>query len=159
LSFQISLGTVPHVSVLSSLLAATYSEVVVTKKILIIDDHPNIRRLVREFIERQTGLEVCGEAVDGLDGLQKASSLDPDLIILDFQMPKMNGLEAARLLTQILPSVPIILFTMHIAILPVAALAGAGIKAVVSKMDSLDILADHALRLLALDNAPIQLLE
>ncbi len=130
-----------------------------TKKILIIDDHPNIRRLVREFIERQTGLEVCGEAVDGLDGLQKASSLDPDLIILDFQMPKMNGLEAARVLTQILPSVPIILFTTHIAILPVAALAGAGIKAVVSKMDSLDILADHALRLLALDNAPIQVLE
>lgn len=144
---------------LSSLLAATYSEVVVTKKILIIDDHPNIRRLVREFIERQTGLEVCGEAVDGLDGLQKASSLDPDLIILDFQMPKMNGLEAARVLTQILPSVPIILFTMHIAILPAAALAGAGIKAVVSKMDSLDLLADHALRLLALGNAPIQVLE
>jgi DNA-binding NarL/FixJ family response regulator len=119
------------------------------KKILIVDDQPQIRRLVREFFERQTGLEVCGEAVDGLDGLQKASSLDPDLVILDFQMPRMNGLEAARVLKQILPSVPIILFTMHNAIVPMAALASAGINVVVSKTDSLDVLASQALRLLA----------
>ncbi len=140
-------------------MAVTSPRQQLAKKILIIDDHPQIRRLVREFFERQTGLEVCGEAVDGLDGLQKASSLDPDLIILDFQMPRMNGLEASRVLTQILPSVPIILFTMHNALLPAAAVTNAGIKAVVSKMESLDILADHALRLLALGNTATQGLE
>jgi DNA-binding NtrC family response regulator len=43
---------------------------------------------------------VCGEAVDGLDAIQKASSLNPDLIVLDFQMPRMNGLEAARVLNR-----------------------------------------------------------
>jgi len=68
----------------------------------------------------------------------------------------MNGLEAARVLTQILPSVPIILFTMHNALLPAAAVTNAGIKAVVSKMESLDVLADHAVRLLASGNTATQ---
>ena len=81
--------------------------------------------------------------------LQQAIALNPDLIILDFQMPRMNGLEAGRVLGQVLPTVPIILFTMHNATIPASSVAGVGIKAVVSKFDSLGVLANHAYRLLA----------
>ena len=83
------------------------------RKILVVDDHPKIRRVLRGFVHLQEDCEVCGEAVDGLDAIDKAMSLKPDLIILDFKMPRLNGLEAARVLSAALPSVPIVLFTMH----------------------------------------------
>jgi PleD family two-component response regulator len=69
------------------------------KCILIVDDHEHTRKLIRSFLEHLDGF-VCGEAVDGLDAIQKAASLNPDLIVLDFQMPRMNGLEGARVLNQ-----------------------------------------------------------
>ena len=62
--------------------------------------HSSRRRLTRlatrHFLESQTGFEVCGEAIDGIDALEKASHLNPDLIILDIAMPRMNGLQTAR---------------------------------------------------------------
>jgi two-component system, OmpR family, response regulator MprA len=118
------------------------------KCILIADDHEHTRKLIRSFLESLDGC-VCGEAVDGLDALQKAASLNPDLIVLDFQMPRMNGLEAARVLNQMLPAVPIILFTMHKDVLRAADMTALGITVVMSKMDGLDLLGSHALRLLA----------
>jgi DNA-binding NarL/FixJ family response regulator len=57
--------------------------------------------------------EVCGEASDGMDGIEKAKELRPDLILLDLSMPRMDGAKAASLLKRIMPSVPIILFTMY----------------------------------------------
>jgi len=102
------------------------------KSILIVDDHERTRKLVRSFLESLDGF-VCGEAVDGLDAIQRAASQDPDLIVLDFQMPRMNGLEAAHVLNQMLPAVPIILFTMHNDVLQPADIAALGMKAVVSK--------------------------
>jgi two-component system response regulator MprA len=118
------------------------------KCILIVDDHEHARKLIRGFLESLDGL-VCSEAVDGLDAVEKAASLNPDLIVLDFQMPRMNGLEAARVLNQILRDVSIILFTMHKDVLRPADLAALGIEAVLSKTDSLDVLASHVQRLLA----------
>jgi CheY-like chemotaxis protein len=118
------------------------------KCILLVDDHENTRKLIRRFLESLGGF-VCGEAVDGLDAIQKAASLTPDLIVLDFQMPRMNGLEAARVLNQMLPTVPIILFTMHKDVLRVTDMAKLGIKVVMSKTDGLDLLSTHAQRLLA----------
>ena len=120
------------------------------KCILIVDDHEHTRKLIRNFLEGLDGF-VCGEAVDGLDALQKVASLNPDLMVLDFQMPRMNGLEAARvlMLNQMLPTVPIILFTIHKDVLRPADMAALGIKVVMSKMDGLDVLGAHAKRLLA----------
>jgi CheY-like chemotaxis protein len=92
--------------------------------------------------------EICWKAVDGLDAIEKAKTLNPDLIILDLSMPHMNGLEAARVLKNMLPSVPIILFTLHKAALVASDIANSGINSVLSKSDHLDILADHARRLL-----------
>jgi DNA-binding NarL/FixJ family response regulator len=80
---------------------------------LIVDDHANIRKVMRDFLENETSFKVCGEAVDGYDAIQKAKDLNPDLIILDFSMPKMNGIEAARVLKKILPQTPIVMLTSH----------------------------------------------
>ena len=66
--------------------------VTVTKYILLVDDSKLIRLATRHFLESHTGFVVCGEAVDGIDALEKASHLNPDLIILDIAMPRMSGL-------------------------------------------------------------------
>lgn len=83
------------------------------KKILIVDDCEAVRAAVRYRLETQDGLEVCGEAVDGSDAIEKAKQLKPDLILLDLNMPKMNGAAAASILKKLHPHVPIILFTMY----------------------------------------------
>jgi DNA-binding NarL/FixJ family response regulator len=134
--------------VLSSVLAVT-SEVAVPKNILIVDDHAYIRKTIRDCLESQTGFNVCGEAVDGLDAIQKAASLNPDLIILDLKMPRMNGLDAARILKQILPSAPIILFALNADTVRPSEVTDLGIRAVLSKTDDLGLLTSHVHRLLA----------
>ena len=88
-------------------------ESLVPKFILIVDDSAVIRRAIRSFLQSRPGFEVCGEAADGIEALAKAEELKPDLIVLDFSMPKMNGLEAAAALQKIMPKVPIILYTFH----------------------------------------------
>jgi DNA-binding NarL/FixJ family response regulator len=106
--------------------------------ILIVDDDPNIRKHTRNFLERETSYSVCGEAVDGLDAIEKARELNPDLIILDMSMPRMNGLQAARILRRMLSDVPIILFTLHAGAIVFSEAQVAGVSAVVSKADGLD---------------------
>src|ERR1700716_1503862 len=83
------------------------------KCILIADDSKTIRTLIRAFIENRAGFQVCGEAVDGADAIEKAKELKPDLIILDLAMPRMNGAAAASVLKRRMPKIPIILFTMY----------------------------------------------
>ena len=63
--------------------------------ILIADDNQNIRYLLRVYIESQTPFKVCGEAVNGTDTIEKAQQLLPELVMLDFSMPLMTGIEAA----------------------------------------------------------------
>ena len=104
--------------------------------ILIVDDNSMIRRTIRRQIEL-AGLEVCGEAVDGLDAIEKAQALNPDLIIMDLSMPRMNGLDAANELMRICPSVPILLNTMHAEVLRGQRQLPKGIKEVVAKTENL----------------------
>jgi NarL family two-component system response regulator LiaR len=107
------------------------------KRILVVDDHPKIRKVLRGFVHLQNDREVCGEAEDGVDAIDKAMELKPDLIILDFKMPRLNGLEAARVLSAALPAVPIVLFTMHKELLQNVGVKELGIRAVVSKTNGL----------------------
>jgi DNA-binding NarL/FixJ family response regulator len=65
------------------------------------------------FLESQLDLEVCGKAVDGIDAIEKARALKPDLVVLDLAMPRMNGLEAASQLKAMMPQLPIVLFTIY----------------------------------------------
>lgn len=83
------------------------------KKILIVDDSEAVRAAVRFRLESQDGLQVCGEAVDGTDAIEKTKLLQPDLILLDLNMPRMNGAAAASILKKLHPQVPIILFTLY----------------------------------------------
>lgn len=118
--------------------------------ILIVDDNPTIRQAIRLGFERRNGFEVCGEAVDGRDGIDKARQLKSDLVILDFSMPEMNGLEAAAVLNKEMPSVPLILFTMHAGKLVDSEARLAGISAVVSKDQGSEGLVIQAFSLLGL---------
>ena len=83
------------------------------KRILLVDDSATVRGVVRPLFDSHPNFEVCGEAEHGREAVEKATSLRPDLIVLDLSMPVMNGLEAAPLLIKILPNVWLILFTAH----------------------------------------------
>ena len=105
------------------------------RRILIVDHDAHDRKMTRCFLESETTCEVCGEAVNGLDAIAKAGRLKPDLILLDYSMPVMNGIEAGALLHTMLPEVPVILFAgQHSYALESAAIS-AGIRAVVPKTD------------------------
>jgi DNA-binding NarL/FixJ family response regulator len=109
-------------------------------RILLVDDHAAVRLFLRRALGAQSGFEVCGEAVDGRDGIEKARQLKPDLIVLDLSMPVMNGFEAARTLQALMPAVPIVLYTSYeYATLAQEAL-NVGISAVVSKTEPLEAL-------------------
>ena len=103
--------------------------------ILLVDDNDLVRKIARMFIETQTDLEICGEAVDGSDAIEKAQQLQPDLILLDLAMPNMNGAEAAPIIKRLLPKVPIVLFTLYKEQIGSALFAKLGIDAVFSKPD------------------------
>jgi two-component system, NarL family, response regulator NreC len=83
------------------------------RRILIVDDNTIIRRSIRYCIEQNTDWEVCGEAENGRLAVEQFQQLQPDLVILDWQMPVMNGLEAAREIHRIAPSTTMLMLTLH----------------------------------------------
>ena len=109
------------------------------KCVLLVDDSVLVRGITRKFLQNQTGLEVCGEAADGVDALEKARDLKPDLIVLDLSMPRMNGLKAARELRAMMARVPIILFTLYADEVRPEDATAAGVNAIVSKEDLLGL--------------------
>ncbi|MBS1850892.1 MAG: response regulator transcription factor [Acidobacteria bacterium] len=82
-------------------------------RILIADDHEIVRRGMRSLLEAHNGWEVCGEAVDGREAVEKAHALQPDVAILDIGMPNLNGLDAARQILSSSPDMRIVILTMH----------------------------------------------
>ena len=84
-------------------------------RILVVDDSQAMRRGLRHLLERHPHWWVCGEASDGREAVQKAQQVDPDVIVLDFQMPEMNGLDAAKTIRQRSPRVPILMVSMHMS--------------------------------------------
>jgi DNA-binding NarL/FixJ family response regulator len=104
------------------------------KCILIADDNDIVRTIIRFFLETK-GFEICGEAADGVDAIEKASQLKPDLIVLDVAMPRMNGVEAASVLKGMMPDVPIVWFTMYKELMGHSLTAAVGVDAVLSKPD------------------------
>jgi DNA-binding NarL/FixJ family response regulator len=96
-------------------------------RILIADDNPLVRYGIRVFVESHGGWMVCGEAADGIETVEKAVSLKPDLVLLDISMPNLDGIEAAAELRENLPGLGIIIVTLHdsIDLAGVASRAGA----------------------------------
>ena len=101
--------------------------------ILIADDSATARKAIRAYLT-QRNFEVCGEAIDGVDALEKATELEPALIVLDLRMPRMNGVEVASVLRRRMPNVRIVLLTMYDEVLAYKSLLSAiGIDAIISK--------------------------
>ena len=117
--------------------------------ILIVDDNPNIRYLLRVFIESQTPFKICGEASHGTEGIEKARVLQPDLVLLDLAMPVLNGVEAAAVLRGMMPRTKLVLFSMHFDNIPKSLSAVIGVDLTLSKSDGITKLGDHLKALLA----------
>ncbi|HEY1270771.1 MAG TPA: response regulator transcription factor [Terriglobales bacterium] len=118
------------------------------KSVLVADDHPTVRRLIRTAFEKRPDFVVCGEAGDGQEAIEKAETLRPDLVVLDLSMPGMNGLAVARHLKQSSPSTTVIVFSDYLDVLAEGGRDFAGIAAVVSKSQPLSVLIDEARHLL-----------
>jgi DNA-binding NarL/FixJ family response regulator len=82
-------------------------------RVLVADDNMLMREQIRTIIESDTELEVCAEAVNGLDAVEKAEESRPDVAIIDLQMPVMDGLKATRRIKKLMPFLPILLFTLY----------------------------------------------
>ena len=82
-------------------------------RILIADDDVSIRCLLRRLLEEHSDWQVCGEAANGHDAVLRVEDLDPDVVILDLAMPKMNGFQAAREISARFPRVPMLLLTVQ----------------------------------------------
>ncbi len=107
------------------------------RTILVVDDSPFERTVIRSAVEGLTQFRVCGEASDGVEGIKKALELKPDLIIMDLAMPQMTGAEAAMVLRNAMPKVPIVLFTLYAEQLRGAISPGFGVTKILSKADGL----------------------
>lgn len=104
-------------------------------RILIVDDSAIIRHTIRACIEHNTDWEVCGEAENGKVAVEKVRQLRPDVVTLDWQMPVMNGLEAAREISRLAPRPTMLMITLHENMLSAREAQAAGIQEILSKTD------------------------
>src|SRR5580692_164670 len=121
-----------------------------SKRILVADDSDTVRRVVRSYLIQQD-FDVCGEAVDGEDVIEKARKLKPDLVLLDVAMPRTNGIVVASVLKDMMPNVRIVLFTMYSeAVTRAFPHKGLAVDAVIAKSDGMSRLAECVQSLLRL---------
>ena len=112
--------------------------------VLIVDDNAFIRTALYEFFEREPDFKVCGMAENGREAIEEASRLHPDLIVLDLAMPVMNGLDAARALRCLMPTIPLILYSAFEDKLSEQVARLIGISEQVSKSDRVSVLIEKA---------------
>jgi len=122
------------------------------KTVLIADDSKLLRDIVKDSLNMWAGIDDFEEAADGKEAIERAMEHKPDLIILDLEMPNMNGLEAARILKSVAPEVPLVLFSTHD--LPGGRASQFGFASVVTKDQGFHRLADCVLSLLHRDTGP-----
>jgi DNA-binding NarL/FixJ family response regulator len=102
-------------------------------RIFLADDNPTLRRLLRGLIEAHPGWQICGEATDGLEAVTKSIDLAPDLLVVDFAMPSLNGLQIGEKILSVYPRLPIVLHTVHLFPAMTDEARKAGIREVVGK--------------------------
>lgn len=105
-------------------------------KILIVDDSAPVRLALCSIINAQNGLHVCGEACNGAEAISEASILRPDVVVLDFAMPVMNGINAATHIKKSLPGTHLVMFTAHPTGIVEELARSEGIEAFIGKGDS-----------------------
>ena len=104
-------------------------------RILVVDDSKLMRRCLRTLLEQQDSWRVCSEAANGREAVERAQQTAPDVIVLDFQMPEMNGLDAAKEIRRRSPDVPILMVTLHMSHQLAEQAKRAGIRGACDKGD------------------------
>lgn len=104
-------------------------------RILIVDDNPAVRRYLRAILEQQESWKVCGEARTGAEALHEVLEARPDLIVLDYQMPDLNGVDVARQIAGMFPKIPILMVTLHLSTQLSEAAREAGVRGACAKQD------------------------
>lgn len=104
-------------------------------RFLIVDDSELVRQGLRTVLQANPDWEIAGEAADGMTAVEVFKDVRPNVVIVDFQMPGINGIETARRLLEIAPAVPVVMFTQH-ASADLERHARDGIRSVVSKTDA-----------------------
>jgi DNA-binding NarL/FixJ family response regulator len=107
-------------------------------RILIVDDHAIVRRMLKVLVETHNGWEVCAEAENGVDALEKIRQHKPDLVIMDMAMPVKDGLSASREISALMPNVPIVMHTLHYSPELELEAKKSGVRKVVPKAESGD---------------------
>jgi chemotaxis response regulator CheB len=118
------------------------------KMVLVVDDNADIRQALCRLFTSEADFEVCGEAENGQDAIEKTQVLHPDLIVMDFSMPVMNGLDAARTLKTLMLTVPVIMFSEYSDVFSEEEARSTGISALVSKSEHVSVLIGKARALL-----------
>jgi two-component system invasion response regulator UvrY len=104
-------------------------------RILIVDDNPSVRHYLRAILEQQTEWRVCGEARTGAEALHMVLEAPPDLVLLDYQMPDLNGVDVARQISELFPEIPILMVTLHLSKQLADAARSAGVRGACAKQD------------------------
>jgi DNA-binding NarL/FixJ family response regulator len=120
---------------LSTETSGNTSPTVVVVRILLADDHALMRRGLRSLLETRQGFEVCGEAGNGWEAVQKAEQLKPNVAIVDITMPGLNGLEAARRIRKASSRTEVLIFSMHYSDQLIRDVLDAGVRGYVIKSD------------------------
>jgi two-component system response regulator NreC len=84
-----------------------------TVKILLCDDNDNFRQLLMQYINSMPGVEIVGEAIDGVDVIEKTEKLNPDLVLMDLSMPNQSGLDATKTIKEKWPEKSVIILTLY----------------------------------------------
>jgi DNA-binding NarL/FixJ family response regulator len=105
-------------------------------RILLADDHEIVRRGLKELLEEQPGWTVCAEAANGREAVDLAAKTRPQVAVLDFSMPELNGLEATRRMRETVPDTEILVFTMHDSDELIRQVLGAGARGYLLKSEA-----------------------
>ncbi|HEY7875408.1 MAG TPA: response regulator transcription factor [Actinomycetota bacterium] len=111
-------------------------------KVLVVDDTDHVRNMLVDMLQLD-GFEVVGDAPSGSDGVALAASSEPDVIVMDYKMPGMDGLTAARAIREARPGQAIILYTAYLDSALEAAARDAGIALCIGKVEGLNQLERH----------------
>jgi len=118
-------------------------------RILIVDDNPSVRRYLRAILEQQDSWRVSGEARTGAEAFEQVLDSPPDLVVLDYQMPDVNGVDIARKISEMFPQIPILMVTLHLSRQLAEDARKAGVRGACAKQDigsvveAVDVLLHH----------------
>lgn len=111
-------------------------------RILIADDSDSVRRALRNVLESRSKFTICGKAANGMEAVAKARELKPDLVILDLQMPDIDGFVTARQILEFSPSMPILIFSLYFSPQHLQEAHQIGIRGFIQKGSSFETLLE-----------------